>query len=572
MRFVHALVLAAVVAGLTVGVGGPALSAADAPAAKQKLKQELRKKLAAKAKANKAKAADDAVAATPAPKPKPTPRPTSVADAGELAALVDKHIDAKLADAKANPAPPASDAEFLRRAYLDITGVIPPADEARRFLDDTDPAKRARLIDGLLASESYGRRMADVWKALLIPTDSDTRFISRQPFDKWLVEGFNANKPWDQFARELVTATGTQDKNPAVTFFLTNRSVDKLTDAVTQHLLGVQLACAQCHNHPFTDWKQDEYWGVAAFFSKVQPDRVGNPLKSDGGSPGVRELATKSRAREFFPEGAKTVPVKFLGAEQPKLKSSEPYRPAFADWMTAADNPFFARAMVNRTWFHLFGRGIVSPVDDMHEDNEPSHPELLAELSTGFAEGGFDLKQLIRGIANSRAYQRTSKPAGPAAPELFARQTVKVMSPEMLFDSLTRVTGLVVPPDGRNPKAQNLPKGVQFSPRDRFVTFYLAGAETANPVEYDAGIPQALKLMNNRALTGGPGAALKIVKPAEPAAKNVESLYLATLGRRPTAAEVGLAQKHLAKGGPPAERYGDLLWALLNSSEFSTIR
>ena len=133
--------------------------------------------------------------------------------------------------------------------------------------------------------------------ALLIPIDSDNRFVSRKPFDQWLVESFNANKPWDRMAREVVTASGPQDKNPTVTFFLTNRAVDKLTDAVSQHFLGVQLACAQCHNHPFTDWKQTEYWGMAAAFSKVQPDRIGNPLKGADTSPGVRELGTRSGPR-----------------------------------------------------------------------------------------------------------------------------------------------------------------------------------------------------------------------------------------------------------------------------------
>ncbi len=565
MRFLRAFLLAAAVAGLTAAL--PAV--ADDTTPKAKLKAERLKKLAAK----KGGKADGESVAPPAPKAKPTPRPTTVVDAAGLAALIDQHLDAGLSAAKVAPAPPADDAEFLRRAFLDLTGVIPPAEEAKRFLDDKDPAKRAKLIDGLLASESYGRRFADVWKALLIPTDSDTRFIDRQPFDKWLVGRFNTNTPWDQFARELVTAAGPQDKNPAVTFFLTNRTIDKLTDAVTQHLMGVQLACAQCHNHPFTDWKQTEYWGVAAAFSKVQADRVGNPLKKDAdGAPGVRELATKSRVKDFFPEGAKTVPVRFLGAEaDAKVKASEPYRPALADWLTTKDNPFFAKAMVNRTWFHLFGRGFVAPVDDMHEDNEPTHPELLAELAEQFAAGGFDLKQLVRGIVNSRAYQRTSKPSGdkPDA-KLFARQAVKVMSPEMLFDSLTRVTGLTLPADGKG-KGANLPKGVQFSPRDRFVQFYLAGAETANPVEYDAGIPQALKLMNSRPLTGGPGAAMKYVTAQATTPKNVESLYLAALSRRPTAAEVKRFDALLAKG-QPTERYGDLLWALLNSSEFSTVR
>ena len=557
MRFVRALALFAVAAALTASAAG--LAPADDKTAKGKFKKKL---------ADRAAPAE----ATPAPKVKPTPRPTKVVDAAGLAALIDQHLDAKLSEAKVSPAPRADDAEFLRRAYLDIAGVIPPAEEAKRFLDDADPAKRARLIDGLLASDSYGRRFADVWMALLIPTDSDNRFIDRKPFDKWLVEGFNANKPWDQFARELVTAAGDQEKTPAVTFFLTNRSVDKLTDAVTQHLLGVQLGCAQCHNHPFTDWKQTEYWGMAAAFSKVQPEKPGNPAKGGNTNPAVRELGGRSRAKDFFPEGAKTVPVRFLGAEADSaVKASEPYRPALADWMTKADNPFLARAVVNRTWFHLFGRGFVHPVDDMHADNPASHPELLDELSRQFVAGGFDLKQLVRGITNSQAYQRTSKPAADKPdPKLFARQAVKVMAPEMLFDSLTRVTGFVPPADGRA-KAMNLPKGVSFSPRDRFVAFFLAGAETSNPVEYDAGIPQALKLMNNRPLTGGPGAAMKYIKPLEPVGKNVESLYLATLSRRPTAAEVERVRKLLATG-QPLERYGDLLWVLLNSSEFSTVR
>jgi hypothetical protein len=558
MRCVRALVLVALAGGL---------AAADDTADKLKAKAEFRKKVLARLKG------EDAVPPTRTAKPKPTPKPSRSADPTAVAALIDKHIAAKLAAEKVTPAAKASDAEFLRRVSLDLAGVIPSGDEARRFLDDADPAKRARLIDSLLAGDRYGRRLADVWMALLIPTDSDTRFIKRQPFDKWLEDRFNANTPWDAMVKELVTASGSQDENPAVTFFLTNRSVDKLTDAVCQHLLGVQLACAQCHNHPFTDWKQTEYWGMAAFFSKVQPDRVGNPLRGGNTSPGVRELASRSRAKEFFPEGAKTVPAKFLGGDEPKLRAIEPYRPALADWLTTADNPFFAKAMVNRTWFHLFGRGLVNPVDDMHEDNAASHPELLDALATEFARSGFDLKHLIRAIANSQAYQRTSKPVAGDKPDLFARQAVKVMAPEMLFDSLTRVTGFGLP-DNRDKaanKSQNLPKGVQFSPRDRFVSFYLAGAETTNPVEYDAGIPQALKLMNNRLLTGGPAVALRYARPMDPVAKNVEALYLATLSRRPTPAEVERVKPLLAKG-QPMDRYGDLLWALLNSSEFSTIR
>jgi hypothetical protein len=571
MRRVTTLLLAA----LAFAAGGIAVErtslAADPPKAKQQVKPEQLKKLkakqAAKQKAAAEKAAAEAAVAKPVEPParaKPDPSPVA-----KVARLIDEQIDRKLAEAKVPAGPLASDEEFLRRAYLDLAGVIPTAEKAREFLDSTDPRKRAKLIDELLAGDTYGKHQADLWVPKLFPRDSANRFVLREPLVNWLAEQFNANTRWDQLVYDLVTATGSVAENPAVTYFLANRSVDKLTDTATRHFLGVQLQCAQCHNHPFNGWKQTEYWGVAAFFSKVQPQNPKNANKGgDNTQIGVRELPTKSRLRDFFPESAKDVPPKFLGGPEPKLTTGGPYRPALAEWMTGAKNPYFARAMVNRTWAQLFGRGFVNPIDDMHEDAIASHPELLDALTREFVKSGFDVKHLVRSICTSKAYQRTSKASGSEAdPALFARMAVKVMTPEQLFDSLGRVTGF----DRQMDRAQAPKRPNGGGPRDQFVQFFLAGAEQASATEYEAGIPQALKLMNSR-IVGNPAAVRSIAPPGTKPAEAFEAIYLAALSRRPTADEVARLKEYVAKAGTPAEAYGDVLWAVLNSSEFTTVR
>jgi hypothetical protein len=585
MRWARYVAVAVLVAVGVAGLVDPDALAQDVPkskadrkAAQKKAKAEALRQKAAAAKAREAEEQAAAAAAKRdaerkaaerASKPRPSQKP-----AGELARIIDTHVDRKLAAEKVPASPICTDAEFLRRASLDITGVIPTAEEAKRFLDDPSPDKRARLVDELLGDPNYGRRQADLWMAKLFPRDSANRFVLREPFSSWLKDEFNKNTPWDEFAYRLMTATGTVAENPAVTWYLANRSVDKLTDGAAQHFLGLQLACAQCHNHPFTAWKQTEYWGMAAFFSKVQPQNPRNANKGgDNTQIGVSEGAARTRLRDFFPESTKTVPARFLGGPEAKLSERQPYRPALAEWMTSPENRFFARAAVNRTWALLFGHGIVDPVDDMHDGNEPSHPELLAELAREFAAGGFDLKHLIRGICASQAYQRSGKPAPGADPEhdrhYFARMTVKVMSPEQLFDSLAKVTGFTAARPGAN---RPMPmRGQPNGPREQFVQFFLAGSETANPVEYEAGIPQALRLMNSR-IAGNPNAARTYMKPGAKPSQVIEEMYLATLSRRPTAAESDKLTAYVARASTPAEGYGDVLWALLNSSEFAMVR
>jgi hypothetical protein len=488
------------------------------------------------------------------------PKAGTKLDAPALARLIDQHINQRLDAEKVPPSPRADDAEFLRRAYLDITGVIPPADKVAAFLDSTDPDKRARLVDELLDSPQYGRHQADIWQAMLLPRTSDNRRLQTQPLITWLEEGYNSNKPWDQFVTELLTASGPQDKNGATTFFLANPTADKLTDTVSRLFLGVQLQCAQCHNHPFTGWKQTEYWGLAAFFRKVRADNVTRAARQ-GMTAGVNE---SGRGRQpMLPESAQIVPPRFFQGEQPPVNAAEPFRPVLARWLTAADNPFFARALVNRMWGQFFGRGFINPVDDMHEERPVSHPELLQALAGQFAANGFDVKYLIRAICHSQAYQRTSKPFGGNEDDvLFSHMAIKPLTPEQLYDSLEQVLG-------RQARPRGAPRGQRGGgdPRAAFVAFFQSD-EGAEPTEYQAGIPQALRLMNSPQLNNT-AALLNRVARSGPA-QAVEQLYLATLARRPTAAEAQRLTAYVGQHGSDARKaYGDILWALLNSSEFT---
>jgi len=484
---------------------------------------------------------------------------------------IDEAIDARLRAENIVPSPRCDDAEFVRRVYLDITGHIPSADKAMAFLDSRQPNKRAELIDELLASNEYGKHQADIWQSLLLPRTSDNRLISFDKMTEWLQKSFNDNKPWDQMVRDILTAQGDMDKNGAVTYFLANATPDKLTDNATRVFLGVQLQCAQCHNHPFTGWKQDEYWGMAAFFTKVRFN--GNPqqVARQGGTLSISESGRGRPLR--MPISAKRVPPKFLQGEQPALASSDAYRPVLAKWMTDPHNPYFSRAMVNRLWAQFFGRGIVNPVDDMHDGNPPSHPQLLVDLSAQFAANGFDVKQLIRALCNSAAYQRTSKPGTgnrDAGPELFSRMAVKVLTPEQMYDSLVQVLGAPNQANGRRrpPNVAAAARLRNITPRTLFVAFF-KGDDNAEPTEYQAGIPQVLRLMNSPQLNNVSMLA-PILKSGKTPKQIVEHLYLITLSRRPTGHELqrtlALVRKHADE---PRQAYGDVLWVLLNSSEFT---
>lgn len=504
-------------------------------------------------------------AATAAP-----PDPQSLAD------RIDRRLAARWGAVGVEPAPAADDAEFLRRAYLDLTGRIPHPADARAFLADPDPDKRAKLIDDLLDSPRSAAHFAAVWRAALVPETAATaeaRFF--QPgFEAWLRQRFRANAPYDRLVRELLTAPISADPkapepvlrrpidpNPLAFFAVKEARPENLAAAASRVFLGLQLECAQCHDHPFAAWSRDQFWGQAAFFAGLERHGTGlfAPVSEAAGRREIKVTAT-----------GRTVSAVFLDGMPPDWVSGKSPRVVFADWVTAKDNPFFARAAANRVWGQLFGVGIVDPVDDFHDENKPSHPELLDELAKGFADAGFDLRFLIGSICRTQAYQRTSRQTHPgqADPRLYARMPVRGLTGEQFFDSLALATGYREPTADR----AGFDRG-RNSPRDRFLTqFALQG----KPAEPETSVPQALALMNGAfvhdATTLGTSPTLVAVRetPGMDTAERIDTLFLATLSRRPTAKERDRLVAFVEGGGTGrrADRLADMFWVLLNTAEF----
>ncbi len=481
-------------------------------------------------------------------------------NATELARLIDQQIEARLSSEKLRPAELAGDAEFLRRIYLDLHGVVPTFDQASRFLADSRPDKRARLVDALLADARYGQNLADIWQGYLISPLADDSTKRADRLREWLADQFNT-RPWNQVVGDLITASGRMEENAAVTYLIEGRlprAVPDLTDLTSRYFLGIRLNCAQCHDHPFVKWKQEEFWGMAAFFTQIQTPKRAKQVYEKGVVDDP-QLTLANLKDAGVPDGFIQRPPTFLGGQAvPAGKTSN--RAALAEWMTSPQNPYFARATVNRMWWRLFGRGIVQPVDDMHEANVPSHPQLLDLLARRFVESGFDLKYLVRSIVLSRAYQRTSvaNASGEKLAALFGRMSVKVLSAGQLYDSLETIFGSPARVTGIDTR-----QGARWE----FTQFF---GETGDPdpTTYRRGIPHLLRQMNS-----GQFAARNVdslVKTASRAPDDVASdLFLTILSRRPLPDEVRQVKDYLGRAGSAQSGLRELAWALMMTSEFS---
>lgn len=486
-------------------------------------------------------------------------------EARALAELIDRHIQSRLDVARLARVPQADDAEFLRRVFLDLHGVVPSGQRAAEFLDSKRGDKRAQLIDELLASPAFGNHFGDVWQKYLISPLASEQRMQTERFAEWLADRFNRNAGWNKMVYDLLTAAGKIEENPAVTYLIEGRyplSVTDLTDLSSRYFLGVRLNCAQCHDHPFVEWKRRDYWRMAAFFAQIQTP--GRPkVVYLAGIKDDLKMSLSSLQNGDAIEGLQQELPRYLSGEEFKPEGHKPHRVALAEWLTSRQNPFFARAMVNRMWWHFFGRGIVNPVDDMHAGNPPSHPELLDELARRFAESGFDVKLLCRAIVSSKTYQQTSRPGKDPDSEakLFARMSIKVLSPEQLYDSLVIILG---PPT----KVSGI--DTRFGPRHEFCQFFAADGDS-DPTRYERGIPHALRLMNSPQFAGRNLAALVSRAEGEgrSAEEAVEQLFLTILSRRPTAPELALLRDQLRDGESLHAAFEELGWALLMSSEFS---
>jgi len=501
----------------------------------------------------------------------------------EIARRIDEEIARKLAAAKLPASPCSSDAEFSRRVYLDITGEPPTAARTTGFLADRDPARRAKLIDALLASEDYGQHAAERWINLFRQMSVNQREWEPERFQAWLAERLNKGQGWDVTVRELLGTSGFLADNPQAAFYYYNCDMQGkfepkiMTGNLAQVFLGVQLQCAECHDHPFSDYKQKDFWGLAAFFSiTVTPNNPPNtravrdslPKQPPRAGTQVSISIPQGEARNA---GAK-VRAKFLLGEEPTLNPAVSFRPVLAEWLTARENHLFARAAVNRLWAQFFARGLVNPLNDFGDHNAPSHPELLDLLAEEFVASGFDLKHMIRCICLSDAYQRSSSiVAGNEQPEaetLFARMTSKVLTPEELYDALC--VALEVPDiAAADPKKKVNPKAPPPpSPRQEFVKFFRGPGEVDEPTELKLGVPHVLKLMNQGYFNSGGKVVDRVMAESKSAAESIDKLFVAVLARMPSEPEQARFTAFVARQVSPREAYCRVVWVLINSSEF----
>jgi hypothetical protein len=480
---------------------------------------------------------------------------------------VDEWIEQRLRDAGVTPARQCTDSEFVRRAYLDLIGVVPRIGEVRAFLADPRTDKRQRLIDELLDSPRHATHLANTWRQFMLPGNIDIEDLqSVAGVQNWLRNQFAQNMRYDRVVSDFLAATGGGDSGPALYYTALELKPEKLAASTARIFLGLHLECAQCHQHPFDKWSQEDFWGYAAFFAQLE-----NPGAMN--RPGGVRLVDRSEGEVTLPDTDTIVPPRYPDGRSPQAEQGGSRRVQLAIWMASRDNPYLARAVVNRVWAHLFGRGLVEPVDDISDQNPASHPELFRALTDHFVSTGFDLRELFRTLANTRAYQRSSRTASDLAPppELFAQMAIKALSAEQLYDCLDRV--LMQQPETRSaflPGARGM-----FDPRRlAFAAQMQLRGQTAT--EYEAGVLQALTLLNGN-LTDAASSLERsallagLEAPIFNDDQRVESLFLATLCRYPSDAERSQFAQYVTRGGETGdarEALSDVLWALLNCGEF----
>ncbi|MBV6501468.1 MAG: hypothetical protein CJBNEKGG_03980 [Prosthecobacter sp.] len=495
---------------------------------------------------------------------------------------IDRLVFAKLKTIGIPPSDICDDGTFIRRVTLDITGRLPTADEMKDFMASAEPGKRTQLVNRLLDSAEYAEYFANKWSALLRnqrtqPTYARGSYL----FWSWIRDSIADNMPFDQFAREVVAASGSLDQHPPVAWYRQVKEPKTQMEDVAQLFLGTRMQCAQCHHHPFEKWSQQDYYGFAAFFANVS--RKNATAKDEEIIFNKRGAAQMTNIRTKQP-----VTPTSLGGEPLKLRPEQDPRLELAGWMSRKDNPFFAHTLVNRYWKHFFNRGLVEPEDDMRETNPPVNPELLSALAAEFVRGGYDLKALIRSITTSTTYQLSAVPNQYNARDRqnFSRYYPKRLNAEVLYDAVNRLLDVESSFAGQAPgtRAVALPDN-SYNQSNYFLTvFGRPDSSSACECErtQEASLAQSLHLLNaadiQNQLARANGRADRMARDASPDDDKITDVYHIALSREPNAAEMKLAHQHLAKKvqGKTGEEslkarkeaFEDILWALLNTKEF----
>jgi hypothetical protein len=468
------------------------------------------------------------------------------------------------------PSDLCTDGEFVRRATLDLCGRLPTLDETRVFLADDKADKRARLIDRLLEDRDYAAYSALRWGSILRNASLAGAEQASYAFHDWLRDMIARNRPYDEFVRGIVAAAGEWQDAPAVNWYWQMRD-DQLHQPVAdtaQVFLGLRLQCAKCHHHPYERWGQEDYFGLAGFFAR---------LGRKGGSEPPAYYASRTRtSSEINPRTGKPIEPKILDGPELKVSPDEDPRHKLVDWMAQPDNPFFARAMVNRLWGHLMGRGLVDPVDDMRETNPPSNPELLDALAADFIRSKFDVKHMVRTICNSRTYQLSSTPNefNGHDRQNHARYYGRRLIAEVLHDAVDQLCGVRT----QFNKMSKQSRAVDL-PHEGFGSYFLdvfdrpprsSACECARGS--GASLSQVLHLANSNTVEGkignGNGRIARLTRDKTPPEVALDEIYLAAFARQPTASERQLALEYIARQSDGRKALEDVVWAIVNSREF----
>lgn len=487
-------------------------------------------------------------------------------------------IDALFADSwqieNVTPSNQADDAEFYRRLSLDLSGRIPAVSEVRDFLAEQSPEKRTHVVEQFLNRPAFVKHLTIVMRNALIPqANEQPQFRTFIPgFDAWLWENLSQDTPYDQLVRNIITSDLSAESGAALAattspnafFIVRELKPESLATGTSRAFLGVRLDCAQCHDHPFDQWSQEQFWNMAAFYSGFERDEDEDAPLAMMAMP----VEKKDKHSIKIAGTDETADAIFLTGQQPDWKSEVSPRDALADWIVDAQNPWFAKMAVNRMWAQFFGRGLVDPVDDFSENNPASHPEVLQLLADDFVDHNYDLKHLIRVIVATKVYQLSSKQNHESQedPIHFARAQLRGLTPEQFFDSLAEAVGFYQPFRSENPFVLE-----NDTPRSRFLSLFRNEAES--PLDRETTILQALAMMNGEFISDATDLSesrtLRAVTefPGMTDIEKLETLFLSTLSRKPTSEERERLMP-LVNSEDKANAMADIYWALLNSSEF----
>ena len=482
---------------------------------------------------------------------------------------IDELVNVKLKQIQYLPSETCSDSEFLRRVYLDVIGILPTVQESKDFLADTSDGKRAALVDQLLEREEYAKFWALKWGDLLKMTSQLVGKEGVHKYHRWVEEAFRTNMPYDKFAKQLLSADGSTLSNPPANFYRTATSMNDCVETVSQVFLGARLQCAKCHNHPFERWTQDNYYGLGAFFQRVQRRKTQRPGEMFVWSAATGEVTQPRTGQQMKP----WLPVD--GTVESVADGDR--RDVFVDWLVNVENPYFARIEANRIWSECFARGIVEPIDDFRDSNPPANGPLLDALAQDFAQNGFDRKHLLRAILNSRTYQASylANDSNREDQVYFSHQLPRLMSAEQLLDAINHATGL-------EETFTNLPVGMKAThlpapdlvKLDFLKVFGQPERSTVCACERasDSNLGMAIELFNgstiHKKLQQESNRFRTALKREVPLPEILDQLYLSAVCRLPTEFERNAAIAHCDKRETPADGLADVCWALLNTDEF----